>query len=503
MVKKVVMEKNAGGHVKARLIESSDDVSNAPKGSDAGVTKINTQLMTLSGLIQRAQLANMAGMQYGGARDLYQVFGYKKQLTEDDFLAKYMRQDITTRIIDAPPAATWSNPPHIDQTEQETAWNVLDRKVKLFPSIYRADRLARLNSFSILLLGFDDSGNMERKVNPAKVKELLYTRAIGSRLVDEVTFNDDPRSPRFGFPEVYTIKFDDPTLKSSSGGNVTVKGQKDLKVHNSRVIHIVENALEDPVFGIPIIEKVYNLLDDLLKVGGGTSETYWLSGRGGMQANVDKDMEIQPEDATALSDEIDEYMHQLRRFIRTRGIEMNILDIKTPNPKEVFSMIINLISGTTGIPSRILLGSEAGQLASEQDRANWAERIDERRTLYAEPNILEPLTDILQETGLIPEGETTWIWPSAFIQNPLEIGQTQAQTARAIGNISRQTGNKAPMQLTSRTEAREIIGLEGDLPESEIIEPPEEETTAPFGGGDPKAEEGDEETQKSAPTSTD
>ena len=144
-------------------------------------------------------------------------------------------------------------------------------------------------------------------------------------------------------------------------------------------------------------------------------------------------------------------------------------------------MIVNLISGTTGIPTRILLGSEAGQLASEQDRANWAERIDERRTLFCGPRILEPLADRFQEMGVLSEGTVEFEWPPAFIQNPLEIGQTQAQTARAIGNISRQTGNKAPMQLTSRLEARELLGFEGDLDESEIIEPPPEPTPAPFG----------------------
>jgi hypothetical protein len=473
--------KRQGKRVKASLNRENGGTNYM---SDADIPRVQDQLVTLSGLIQRAQLGQMAGLQYGGARDLYTVFGYKKVPTEDDYLAKYQRQDITSRIIDAPPSATWSNPPEIVNTAMQTQWKALDKKVKLWPKIHRADRMARLYPFSIILLGFDDSGRLSAQVNPEKVKDLMYVRPIGSRLVDEITYNTNPRSPRFGFPETYRVKFDDPNLKSSSGGNVTVKAIQDLVVHHSRVVHVVENPLEDEVFGIPIIEKVYNLLDDLLKVGGGTSETYWLSGRNGLQANVDKDMEISPEDAADLSDEIDEYMHQLRRFIRTRGIEMNVLDSKTPNPKEVFAMIINLISGTTGIPSRILLGSEAGQLASEQDRANWAERIDERRSLFAEPSILEPMTDILQNVGLLDGGDIVWEWPSAFIQNPLEIGQTQAQTARAIGNISRQTGNKAPMQLTSREEARAIIGLEGDLEESDIIEPPEEPAPLPFGGGD-------------------
>lgn len=452
-------------------------LSEAPEAGNPGTTK---EYKALSGLIQRFQLAARAGLQFGGNRDLYNVFGYKKVVTTDDFLAKYVRQDITTRIIDAPPTATWATPPEVLASEgAQEAWKQLDRKVKLWNAIYRADKLSRLNHFSLLLFGFDDTGNMKRPVNPDRVNEVLYVRPIGSRLVDKVVFNNNVRDARYGMPETYTIHFDEPSTKSVSAGQLTVKSLKDLEVHHSRVIHIVENPLEDSVFGTPIIEKVYNLLDDLLKVAGGTSETYWLTGNRGIQANVDKEMEINPEDAAALSDEIDEYMHQLRRFIRTRGVDLNVLEGKVPNPKETFEMIVALISGTTGIPKRILLGSEAGQLASEQDRANWAERIDERRALFAEPVILEPIVDLLQLVGIIPDEEVEFNWESAFRLSPLESSMTMAQTARAIGNISRQTGNKTPMQLTSRQEGREILGLEGDLEESELMDIPTDDMVPP------------------------
>lgn len=494
MDNKVIVERK-GRSVKARLSPNK-----STPGADLKIVdNAKGQLLELSGLVQRAQLAARAGLQFGGARDLYGVFGYKKVLTSEDFLAKYMRQDITTRIIDAPPGATWSNPPKIEQAEVQTAWDKLDRQVKLWTAMYRADRLSRLNPFSILLFGFDDTTNMQRPLNSGNVKELLYIRAIGSRLVDEITFEDNVKDRRFGLPKMYKVEFDDPQTKSVSAGQITVKGQRALTVHHSRVVHVVENALEDQTFGIPIIEKVYNLLDDLLKVGGGTAEMYWLAGNRGIQAAVDKEMEINPEDAAALTEEIDEYMHQLRRFIRTRGVELKVLESKPPNPKEVFDMILAMIAGTTGIPKRILLGAEAGQLASEQDRANWADRIEERRSLFCEPVMLEPTVDLLQVAKLLPEGDVTFDWPSAFIQNPLEEGQTKAQTARAIGNISRQTGNKMPMQLTSRTEAREIIGLEGDLDESEILETEPEVVTVPAGEGDQPGEEG----QTSSPTPTD
>ncbi len=465
--------------LRSRPIGASNGEDKQPKGV----------MRVLTGLISRLQLANRAGLQFGGKRDLYDVFGYKKQLTTDDFLGKYIRQDICARIIDAPPDATWSNPPELEAEEAlVNAWDTMVKVHDIFGTLNRVDRLARLNHFSVLLLGVND-------------KELLWMRAVGSRQVDSIKFNNNQRDPRFGQPMSYKIRFDDPALKSISSGSVTVEGLKDIVVPHERAIHIVEKPLEDNVTGIPIIEKVYNLLDDLLKVGGGTSEMYWLSARAGLQADIDPEMDLDPGDAALLSEEIEEYQHQLRRVIRTRGVTLKDLGSETPSPKDIFDMLLGLISGTTGIPKRILLGSEAGELASAQDRANWAERIDERRSLFCEPRVLNPLVLRFQTLGLLPEGEFEWEWKSAFLQNPLEEGQTMAQKARAIGNISRQTGNQMPMQLTTREEARNIIGLEGDLAESDIMETippvePQEEGDDQFGADKDKDDKDKDKSKK-------
>ena len=461
--------------------ENTEIQSNSANGAEnPEVIRLNealTEFHTLTGLIQRIQLGHLAGLQYGGERDLYKVFGYKQVITPELVLAKYSRQDIAGRIVDAPPGATWSNPPTlVAKNSIVTKWDQFVKSTKYWSNVYMADRLARMAPYSLLLFGFNDTGKLEQPVSTRRRNNsVLYLRPISARIVEEISYVEDNKNPRFGLPEIYKVKFEDPSVLKSTRASQTLSAMKPLSIHHSRVVHIVENPLEDPIHGIPIMEKVYNLLDDLLKIGGGTAETYWLSGRQGLQADVDKDMTIEPADAAALADEITEYMHQLRRFIKTRGVKLNPLKSDVPTPDGVFEMIISLLSGSTGIPKRILLGSEAGQLASEQDRANWAERIEERRVLFANPYILDPTVLLLQNVGILPKGDVEYEWPDAFVQNPLERGQTMAQIARAVGNLSRQTGNKAPMQITSRKEAREVIGLVGDLPESEIIEQPIDE----------------------------
>lgn len=462
--------------------------------ADSGKKKLGI-VRTLGAMVSRATLAARAGLQFGGARNLYTVFGYKTVLTEADFRTKYIRQDIASRIVDAPPGATWSNPPTMKADPAlKDAWDKLVKKNGLWMAMQKADRLARLGHYSIIVFGFDDTGLLDKPAS--NIKELLYTKNIGSGRIDNITLSNNVKDPRFGLPNTYNVMFQsviDSNSTATSIGLTPIGAGKvvgdNKPVHYTRTVHVVDNPLEDTIIGVPIIEKCFNLLDDLLKVAGGTAETYWLASNRGMQADIDKDMELDPEDAAALSDEIEEYQHELRRIIKTRGVKINSLGGVTPSPKQTFDMIMSLLSGTTGIPRRILLGSEAGQLASEQDRANWAERIDERRTLFAEPIILNPTVTTLQNAGLLPEGEWEWEWPSAFIMSPLENSMVMAQTARAIGNISRQTGNKKPMQLTTVEEGRNLIGLEGDLPESKTFDleednspqqtvPPEEEETS-------------------------
>ena len=459
-------------------------IGNPKKRTKSGLKMLKAGIKAMSSLLDRHNLAQKAGLRFGDKRDYYEVFGYVDQLTVGHFLAKYARQDIASRVIDAPPEATWSSPPELDGGEElKKQWEALVKKHNIWTVLERADRLARLGRFSLIMIGA--AGSPETPLE--KTEELLFLRPLGESQTKIKEFITDTSDPKFGRPKLYEIQFNDPnTAESVSGSTQIISSFQDMKVHHSRMIHIVENPLEDDVFSTPIMAKVYNLLDDLMKIAGGTPETFWLTANRGIQVDVDMEMEMDDDDAKALADEIEEYQHQLRRILRTRGVKVNVLDSETPSPKEVFSMLISLLSGTTGIPQRILIGSEAGQLASEQDRANWAERIVERRVLFAEPYMLDPLIRRFMETGILPEVEEyEYKWPDAFKQSPLEQSQTMAATARAVGNLARQTGGKAPLQITSREEAREIIGLEGDLDESEIQEIPEinpEPEEVPEGG---------------------
>jgi hypothetical protein len=193
---------------------------------------------------------------------------------------------------------------------------------------------------------------------------------------------------------------------------------------------------------------VYNLLDDIMKVVGGGAEMYWLSASRGVQVDVDKEMELEPEDEKNLTQEIEDWQNELRRFVRTRGVTMKPLAGDKTDPTGIFNVIISLISAATSIPKLILMGSSTSNMASQQDRAAWAERIGERVREYAEPVILKPYLNMLIAAGVLPKPTARYDinWPEAYKLSPLERGQTSAQMARSAANLS-----KADSHLMNQT----------------------------------------------------
>lgn len=381
----------------------------------------------------RELLARGLGQSFNGLRNLYTTFGYTEVVKYDDMLKRYVRQDIVSRIVNAYPDAIWTRPPEIIGNEalSKNLWD-LDAEIGLFHYVNRADRLAGIGKYSVLFFGFDDAKSTAELANPVADgnRKLLYVQAFGESDAVIARFNDSPTSSNFGMPETYSIKLFTSDRQTKDSGRI-------IDVHHSRVLHIADCLLDNDIYGYPIMERIYNRLDDIEKVVGGSAEMFWLSGRGGMQIDVDKETKFTVDDSKKLKENLEDYINDLQRIIRTKGVNIKELGGRSINPEPVFNVIMSMISITTGIPQRIFIGSEQGKLASEQDRANWAIRLDERRKLFAEPRVMRPMIAMLQQYGVFADGDYSMQWPEAFRMSPLERAQTAAQQARSATNLSR------------------------------------------------------------------
>jgi hypothetical protein len=401
----------------------------------------DNQIMTLSSVLGRSMLArSMAGgMQFQGKRDMYEVLGYPKNIQWDAYLEKYRRQDIAGKVVDLPPQDTWRKPPKIlDGDEDSTMDEVrspflqgirfLVQKRRMWHYLHRLDRLSGVGRYGVMLIGAAEGKPLLEPLEAnslRKPQDVIYLSVFseGSATVQELV--RDTANERYGLPDRYVLQ-----LGQGLGSTVA---------HWSRTLHVAEDLLEDDIYGMPRLERVYNRLDDLLKLVGGGAEATWKNMDRGLVANAKEGYDIPADEAERLEDEITEYIHGLRRFIRTQGMDITALGSEVIDPKGAFETIIALISAATDIPQRILLGSERGELASSQDQATWAGVIASRQTQHAEPVILRPFIDRLIWAGALPaptNGEYSVEWETLFELTELEKSQVAERYANAVSKIA-------------------------------------------------------------------
>lgn len=394
---------------------------------------------------QRLALVGRHGSQFGGDRDLYAVLGYPKNEPDWlDYLARHTRQDIAGTIVDFPAEETWRDWPDVrdgkerdaeDDTPFETEWRRLAKRLGLWQAFERADKLAGIGRYSILLIGVAGQSELSTPVERvAGLDALLYVRPYSEDAASIEELEDDPASPRFGLPKFYKVTF------GAEG-----KEQQRL-VHASRVIHIAENALENDIYGRPRLQRVYNRLMDLEKVVGGSAEATWKLIRKGFVLDIDPNVSIPDGFSDDLEEQLDEYDHGLRRFLKTQGLTPHDLGSQVVDPTGIVGVLVGLIAATTRIPQRILLGSERGELASSQDAQQWAGYIGRRRSLFAESVMIDAVLKRFLGWGALPmpdAGEWSVHWQALFEMSEPEKAATADTWSQAFERIARQAGQSA------------------------------------------------------------
>ena len=434
-------------------------------------------LRVASELISRLGFAGQYGFQFGGDRDLYEALGYNTNITLEDYHERWKRGGIARRIVNAKPRATWRIPPEIYDhpdpkkiTRWDKEWKNFTAKHNVWNALERLDTLAGLGHYAVLLVGMKGSSKLENPApdNVRGADGILYMQPYSERNAKIVEIEQRMGNPRFGLPTLYEVDVSNDVIRTTpskvrTSRTISRSTTRPVLVHWSRVVHFADEAFENDVYGAPRLECVWNDLDNLDKVVGGSGEMFWRGGYAGLHANINKEAALSPAEEEALDEQFKEYEHRLRRFIQTRQATVNTLQSQIGNPRGPFSVLAAVIAGATGIPQRILFGSERGELASSQDRANWNEITAERQRNIAEPKALRQLLDLLIRVKALsdPVRPLVVAWPDLTGLPENERADNLVKIANA--EKAHAEAKKSGTTIMTDGEAREMIALPASM----------------------------------------
>lgn len=421
-----------------------------------------------SALVSRLDFARALDLTFYGQRNITEALGYTQDsaLTPAAYRQRYNRCGIASRLVRLFPESTWGegatvyeDPEPDNVTDFEEQLSTLFSRLDFWSRVTRADILTGLGRYGALLIGApgDLSSDLISKRQIRTSDDILGLTPLGEERCKIESRVKDKSSPRFGLAETYKVKlFDSDTESFNSFDNLNDLSTPQI-VHWSRIIHIAEGCLESDLYGEPRLRSVWNYLTDLDKVVGGGAEAAWKRADPGINLDINPEIEMGEEEEEALSEEVEEYEHGLSRFIRTRGGKINVLSAAVTMFGANADSIIQLISASKGIPFRILAGSERGELASTQDRNNWADRVSERREKFANPLIRHIVDRFIAIGALLAPTEYHISWPEI---EELDEG-AKAEVAGKIALANKNQVEAGGELIQTSDEIRESVwGLE-------------------------------------------
>lgn len=438
----------------------------------AGLRSLLSPLVGRDSFLRRFGTAD--GMSFNGRRDLYEVCGYPRAIWPQQYLEKYRRGGIAKRIVDGYPMLVWAGGADVIEDPDPTVTTPFEEDVDtlvrrgLWSLMMRSHKLARLGQYSVIIIGADGDPQTELPMMRGP-QDIAFLKPYGEVRAKVKSIVTDSRDPRYGLPALYDVYTGTPTSYSQgadvSSSTVTTGYGPTITVHWSRVHPVAEGLLEDEVYGEPALRSVWNLLLALEKIVHGGPEASWRRADPGLNFNykgipgATDDMPLTPEEIKRVEEDADELVHGLRRILVTSFMDTNQLGGPASSQVTQFAAnaesLVRQISATTGYPSRYLLGTERGELASSQDDDNLANRAAEMRREFAIPNFRAFIDRLVTYGALRAPREDVYevSWPEVDELNKEEQIAVLVQIAQA--NAAQVAAGQKPFWLTD--EVRDQI----------------------------------------------
>lgn len=440
----------------------------------------------LAGRFQFSQQTGYGFDAFDGLRDYFQALGFKETLTIADYRRRYERGGIAKVLIDRLPEEMWdddvfiyeeqTDPNNLSEYEIQSAQ--LWERLGITSRLMKADQLAGLSTYSVVLIGVKDKSDLSTPMPRLKgPDDIIYLLQFAEDNAQVISLVSNLQDPRFGRPEYYQLK----TISNPSGGTIlpTQTATTDIKVHWTRIIHVAHGLLESDWIGTPDLKASYNDLESLYKVAWGGPEAAWRKMDMGMQWDLDPQFDyesLEGKKRLELMDaHIEEMRHNLRRDIKTSGVTAKPLQGTVDKYASNIESSVKLIAGTNCLPYTLLLGEELGLRAGENNRETINIFTQGRRKKFGTPLVRQLQDRLIEYGGLAKpkskDGKYQVIWgveEELGEDKKAELAKTYAEANQAHSLAS---GGEV---LYTNNEIRDKVGddpIEEEETEEEGVNP--------------------------------
>lgn len=420
--------------------------------------------------------------------NLYNEFGYPRQITFRDFYNTYRRNAAGFAVVHRLLDGCWQDNPVIvdgdktDEAEKTNEWEKNTTKLmkKQWAKVKDADRRNMVGRYSALLIQLRDNLPWREPVNTALVqslgeKALIKLIPVWEEQLSVAEWDNDQKSETFGQPLMYN--FDELPV----GDEQLVGPIRYTPVHPSRVIIFCEGSEDENMLsGIPLLEAGYNKLLDIEKISGGGAEGFLKNASRQMSAEFDKETDIGTLNTQAkeagykdLGEAMEDKFRRLNRGTDAAAVmqagKLNVLSVTPGDPGPTWEVTANELAASVQIPFTIVFGQQTGRLASDEDQKDWANRRNQRRNGFLTDRITV-LLERFWNIGIIPppeNGEVTIVWTDLLAPGEKEKIENMSKLADVVQKTTGMYGGEPPVTLN---ELRKVVGLEA-IPEPK--EPPD------------------------------
>lgn len=400
-------------------------------------------------------------------------FDYGYPFTVDFYMQwnMYQRNGLARAGINIPASLTWLDYPAIKEGDgketDETPWSKSVKKLLKQKKIWRhladADRMQMVGRYSALFFRVRDNKLPSDPMQLTKPEMLVEIQPIWEGQLIPALLDNDQKSDRYGRPLTYTYQ-------ETGVGNQNALATQSFTIHHSRLVILSENAVGGSIYGEPANEAGFNALLDWDKIRGSGGEASWLAAANKQVLTSDNpNASISDKVLNDINDALKDMKEGLDEAVFMKGVTATPMGATVPDPKIYKEMALEEYAASRMIPVKILVGTQTGVKAGDEDTAGYMRQIQSRRCNKVTP-MIEDCINWLMRHGVVPQVEEFTVeWseltaPSAMQKAELALKMAQIDAARI---------NAGQGPAFDNAEYREVLGYEPmdddliDLPDTQ------------------------------------